>query len=200
MGFEIQIEHIISLLSPQCDRLCPPVVFICCQSLSCCSFVESDPAAAATRAQEYSDYWGLWQTVSCFSHPTTPSGLLYGDRSEGRSLPPSRPAPSLVSSSSFFPGSLWQRAAPAALSAPAAVWVEQPHCLRLGWMVALHCRSLCHWRAFCFAGEHRPHTLTQWACSQFLSIMREGVRGVPVGRGGGGEPLEFLGKSNSAGW
>ncbi len=52
-----------------------------------------------------------------------------------------------------------------------------PHRLQFGWMVALQCSSLCHWRAFCFPQNTGLIHSTQWDCSQLLSIMRDRVWG-----------------------
>lgn len=102
------------------------------------------------------------------------------NRNEARSLPSpaplSEPAGSLASPPPLFP----------VLSATAAVWVEQlcvgTHTVcSSGWMVALHCSSLCPLKGLLFHGGntgliHRA----QWDCSRFLSIMRERVRGAGV--------------------
>lgn len=76
-------------------------------------------------------------------------------------------------------------------SVDGAAVCEHPHCLQLGWLVALHYGYLCHWRAFCFTRNTALIHSAQWGCSQFLSIMRE--RAVQCER----EQLQFFQHLNS---
>lgn len=49
----------------------------------------------------------------------------------------------------------------------------QPLWLQLGWMVALHCRSLCHRDTFCSPGDTRLSlSAAQWDSSQWTAVDR----------------------------
>lgn len=141
------------------------LIFICCQSLSCCSFEESDPTVSVTRKQNtqitknhqsrphnskthssfksnspvWKQGWSLVPVV--LPHPH-------------RSAPLSGPAGSLASALFFMLSAI-------ASGVGGAAVCGHPHCLQLGWMVAQHCKPLSATEGpFCFTRNTGLHTLS----------------------------------------
>lgn len=192
----------------QCYRRCHVIIF------SCCSFEESDPTVSVTRKQNTQIIKTLmaewWPQITSPALTEANSGkhthipfqvrIKQSCTETGMKPGPRRPLTHTVQVSSSSFRTCWisgtgplPRVICHSSSVGGAAVCGHPHCLQLGWMVALHCSSLCHWRAFCFRRNTGLIHPAQWDCSQLLSIMRDRVRGAARRRA----TENFSSKSNS---